>query len=131
MGKNYLKEAEKNLVNQAVAFRDMLNVIEALGNFGNRACKEHIGRPDFLEGLTMMRRAIYAEYAHTTSELLMFAGVGGKDALAFARQKFEDLFGTDKYFIAHFLTKWGQPPGWVKTEDEEGLRAEAKERIRQ
>ncbi len=131
MSKSYIKEAEKNLVNQAIAFQDVMKIIEALHHFGSTACKEHIGRQEFFDGLRIMRQAVYSEYVNTTSQLLMFAGIGGESALKFAKQKFEDIFGTDKYAVTQFLTQWGQFPSWFKVEDEEAFRAEAKEKIKE
>ena len=129
MGKSYIKQAEENLVNQAVAFNDFLNIIESLSRFGNRACKERIGREKFFEGLSLMRQAIYAEYAHSTSQLLMFSGIGGEKAQDFARKKFKELFGKERFVVMHFLEKWGHQPGWYKATEEEEFRAEAKDII--
>lgn len=131
MKKNYIKEAEQNLVNQAVAFQDIFKILEALERFGNTACKEHVGKNKFFDGLNTIKQAIYSEYVHTTSQLLMFTGIGGENALKFARQRFEDIFGQDRYAIMQFLDKWGQIPGWYKTTDEEEFRTETKKKIKE
>ena len=129
--KSYIKEAERNIINQSVAFQDMLKVIEALERFGNLACKEYVGKKEFFEGLQLMRMGVYAEFVRAQSELLMFAGIGGKDAQEFAKKRFEEFFGEKRYAVMHLLDRWGQNPCWYKTADEEAFRAEAKDKIKE
>ena len=66
--KPLLKQAEQNVVNRAKAYNDALEFVDALANFGNRACREHVGKPKFFEGLSMIRTAIRAEQSEAIRE---------------------------------------------------------------
>lgn len=123
-----LKECEKNVVNTAVAFETILNVLDGLRNFGMRACNDHLGRPKFFEGLELMRQGVYTEYVNAQRNCLLFAGVGGEDAKAYAKEKFTEQFG-GKYNIMQFLDQWGRRPSYYDSVTEEQLKAEAKEAI--
>ena len=126
--KSLLKECEKNVVNTAVAFEAILSVLDGLRNFGMRACKDHLGRPKFFEGLELMRQGVYTEYVNAQRNCLLFAGVGGEDAKAYAKEKFTEQFG-GKYNIMQFLDQWGRRPSYYDSVTEEQLKAEAKEAI--
>ena len=123
-----LKECEKNVVNTAVAFETILSVLDGLGNFGVRACNEHLGRPKFFEGLGLMRDGVYIEYVNAQRNCLLFTGVGGEDAKAYAKEKFTEQF-SGKYNIMRFLDQWGHRPSCFDSVIEEQLKAEAKEAI--
>ena len=123
-----LKECEKNVVNTAVAFEAILNVLDGLRNFGMRACNDHLGRPKFFEGLELMRQGVYTEYVNAQRNCLLFAGVGGEDAKAYAKEKFTEQF-SGKYNIMQFLDQWGHRPSCFDSATEEQMKAEAKEAI--
>lgn len=128
MSKSLLKQAEKNVVNIAVSFETILRVLDGLTIFGNQACKEHVGKKKFFEGLQIMHEAVYSEYVNACRDCLIFAGVGGEEAKAFAKKKFREQFKGD-YDVLHFLNQWGQLPGFVSTEQENQLLREAKEAL--
>ena len=126
---DYIKKAEQEIVKTAKAYEEMFNVLESLEQFGNRACKDHIGKKRFFEGLQIMRDAVNSEYTHTIRNCFMFAGVGGEDALAYSKQKFKEWFGRDDTHIMSFLEEWGNLPSWYKTDVEEEFRKQCKEKI--
>ena len=123
-----LKECEKNVVNTAVAFEAILSVLDGLRNFGMRACNDHLGRPKFFEGLELMRQGVYTEYVNAQRNCLLFAGVGGEEAKAYAKEKFTEQF-SGNYNIMQFLDQWGRRPSYYDSVTEEHLKAEAKEAI--
>lgn len=125
MSKSFLKQAEQNVINQAKAWGEAMEFIDALSNFGNRACHEYIGKGKFFEGLSMMRQAMYAEQSEAMRNCFNLVGVGGEEAATFSREKFKEIF-SGKYCVMQFLDKWGHVPGSFKTEDKEAFIAECK-----
>lgn len=123
-----LRECERNVVNAAVSFEAILGVLDGLRNFGFRACNDHLGKSRFFEGLELMRNAVYIEYVNAQRNCLLFTGVGGEEAKAYAKEKFAEQFG-GKYNIMQFLDEWGHRPSCFAAATEEQLKAEAKAAI--
>lgn len=129
--RDFLQEAEQNLINVARAHREAIQFLEALTQFGNTYCQDHIGKKEFFEGLQKMRYAICDELDNQNSKLLLFAGVGGEETNEYAREQFKEWFdGDTRYGVMQFLTKNGRSPGWWNAEDEDEFRRQAKEKIR-
>ena len=126
-----IKKAEKEIVKTCRAYEEMFKVIESLQRFGNRACKDHVGKKEFFEGLFLMENAVHREYVHSVRNLFMLAGVGGDDALQYSREKIEEWFGKDNTHIMSFLEEWGDVPSWYKDEDEKEFRKQCKEKIKE
>jgi len=132
--RNYIKEAEQNVVNVARAYQDFLDVLDALAVFGNNYCNEYIGGKKFFEGLAMMREAAYHEYTNASMNAMMFTGVGGEEATKYAREKFERAFGKRdgiKYSVMQFLDQYGRHPGSYMTNDEEEFRKQVDEKLKE
>ena len=106
MGNSLLKQAEQNVVNRAKAYNDALEFVDALANFGNRACREYVGKSEFFEGLKLIRSAIRAEQSEAIRECFYFAGVGEGEAAEYSKQLFKHVFG-GKYQVMSFLDQWG------------------------
>lgn len=128
MSKSLLKQAEQNVVNRAKAFNDALAFVDALRNFGNRACREYVGRDDFFKGLELIRKAIRAEQSEAIRECFYLVGVGGKEAEEYSKQMFKRVF-SGKYQIMGFLDQWGHTPSSYKTVEREAFQAECDEAI--
>jgi hypothetical protein len=126
MGKSFLKQAEQNVINQAKAWADAMEFLNALQNFGNRACHDYIGKEKFFAGLTLMRQAMYQEQSEAIRNCFSLVGVGGEEAAKYSRDRFKEVF-SDKYQIMQFLDKWGHCPNSYKTADREAFEAECRE----
>ena len=123
-----VKRCEQNTINIAKSFKEALNVLTAFSNMGNRYCKDYIAKKQFFEGLTMMSKALQIELAHAILNCFAFTGVGGKEALKYAREQFEETFvGKEKYMVMHFLDTYGQRPSFYNEEDDKELRKQLKE----
>jgi len=128
---SFIKEAEKNVIRTARSFEDLLKVLDAMNNFGNRACHEFVGQKEFFDGLHQMRLAILKEYSHALSQCFIFVGVGGEDAAKYSREKFKEYFGEERMAIMHFLEDFGQrPSSWLR-DDEKEFQKQAKDKIDQ
>ena len=128
--KSLLKEAEKNVVNHANLFNDLNEVVIALRQVGNKYCREHIARDKFFEGLSLMQSAIREEYAETCLSVMAFAGIGGKKADKFSKDKFKEIFNEkERYIVGHFLNENLSYHRW-NYKDAEQLRKEAQEEIK-
>lgn len=129
--KDYIKEAEKNCVNIAKHMADMFKVIDALTVFGNRFFTARSGgtNGDFFKGLQLMQSALYARYTRALADCFTFVGVGGKDAEAYSKQQFVELFGDNTYAIMQFLDKSGNHPSWYTVADEKAFREQAAQKI--
>lgn len=125
MSKSLLKQAEQNVINQAKAWADAMEFLDALANFGNRACHDYIGKPKFFEGLELMRQAMYQEQSEAIRNCFSFVGIGGEEAAAFSRERFKEVF-SGKYQIMQFLDKWGHCPSSYTTAELEAFKAECK-----
>ncbi len=126
-----IKKAEQEIVKTCRAYEEMFRVLESLERFGNRACKAHVGKQAFFQGLSLMKDAVRAEHSNAIGNLFMLAGVGGDDALQYSREKFEEWFGKDNTHILSFLEEWGDIPSWYKDEDEKEFRKQCKEKIKE
>ena len=126
--KNFIQEAEQNLVNICKTFDDILLVFDALRTFGDRYCHEYVGKSEFFEGLKMMRKAIYHEQAEAIRNCFVFVGVGGETAAKYSKEKFKEIFCSKKrYSIMQFLDKFGQLPSWYSANDHKEFRKQGKE----
>lgn len=128
MNRPLLRQAEQNVINQAKAWSDAIEFLDALSNFGNIACHEHIGRAEFFEGLKKMRRAMWQEQSEAIRNCFTLSGVGGEAAAAFSRERFKDVF-SGKYQVVQFLNKWGHCPSYYTVDEMDRLKSEAKDAI--
>ncbi len=123
-----VKKCEQNVVNIAKSFQTALDALQAFANMGNRYCKDHIAKKEFFEGFTIMRKALQIELTHAISDCIAFTGVGGEEALKYAREQFESTFvGKERYTVMQFLDKYGQIPRFYAQEEEQELRKQLKE----
>jgi hypothetical protein len=123
-----VKQCEQNTINIAKSFKEALSALTAFSNMGNQYCKDHIAKKQFFEGLTMMNKALQIELAHAILDCFAFTGVGGEEALKYAREQFEETFvGKEKYMVMHFLDTYGQRPSFYNEEDDKELRKQLKE----
>ncbi len=51
----------------------MLRFLDDLDHFGNTTLKEHIGKKDFFEGLSLMRKGLNAEYTYALANCFMMS----------------------------------------------------------
>lgn len=123
MSKALIKQAERNVINQAKAWSDAMQIIDALRNFGNMACHDHIAKETFSEGVDLIRRAMYAEQSEALRNCFAFVGVGGEEAEKFSREMFMKVFDGG-YSIMQFLDRWGHIPRAYKIEDKEKFKEE-------
>jgi len=127
---DYIKKAERNLINICKEFDDFMHVLDALASFGNAYCHEYVGKEGFFDGLRTMQNAIYREQATAIRRVFAFAGVGGEETQEYARQKFKETFnGEKRYVIMHFLDKYGQIPSSYRLEIDEKFREQARKRL--
>lgn len=130
--RDYIKEAEQNVLNDSKYCQDVLHIIEALRNFAYNYMDGRGDRPNYekaMEGLNMFRDAVYHRFVENISKCFIFTGVGGEEALKFSRERFEEQFGDDRFCVMHFLTKGGYLPSSWKTQDEKDFREQAKNKI--
>ena len=126
---DFVKEAEKNCVRIAKHMSDVLEVVKALENFGNRAFNE-FDREEYFDGISKIRRAVYSKFVRSISDCFLFIGVGGEDALEYSREEFKKHFGEeDRYSIMQFLEQYGHVLHSYPVADDEEFRKQAKERL--
>lgn len=124
-----VKQAERNLINTAKTFEDVLQLMDALNHFGNAACHQYVGQEQFFEGLNKMRMALLNEYSHAMSQCFIFVGVGGEEAQEYSREKFMDYFGEDGITVMHFLERFGHMPNSWNINDEKEFKKQARSKI--
>lgn len=78
----------------------------------------------FLEGLNLMRQAVYAKHCENTDRCFDLVGVGGEEATEFCKKRAAERFKDDRLCILAYLDKHGHVPSWSKTNDIEQLKAE-------
>ena len=127
---DYIKKAEENCINIAKNMTDMLEVIRALEIFGGRFLDQSSEElKNYGKGTRLIRDAIYAKYIKSINDCFLFAGVGGKKAEEFSREKFKKLFGKKEYAIMNLLDKYGKRPNWYKVNEEKEFRKQAIEKL--
>ena len=128
MTKTMVEEAEQNLVNIAKHFEDTMCMLNALASFGNNYCNEYIGKAEFFKGLSKMRSGLYKELVHAQSNCFIFAGVGGKESLAYSKKLFEEQFDKDeRYVVMNYLNEFGRSPNSWLSDEEAEFRKQAKD----
>jgi len=125
--RDFVKEAEQNIVNQAVFFKDLISVIDILGRATRSYFPEYNNRDkeDFSKGMNLIYSALHSQYVKRQSDLLIFASIGGEEAKQFSLNKFKEMYGKDaeeRYSIMHFLDKFGNTPANWLTDEEEQFR---------
>lgn len=135
MSRDFVKEAEQNLVNQAIFFRDLLDVVEFFSKVGNTYFPMYDKRDkeDYFKGLYMMRNALQSQYINKQSNLLGFVALGGKKAKEYSLNEFRSMYGEeveDRYMIMHFLSKHGGLPDRWKSDDEEMFRKQMADKLK-
>ena len=131
MTRDMFAEADQNVVNVAKSLSDMVEVIDALRNFGHSFFNSYDSDGDrYREALTVMRNEVYRKYCEAITKCFCLAGVGGEAANEYSREKFEERFGKDRIIIMDFLDEYGRiPSGWSTAEGEEFGR-QMKEKIK-
>ena len=129
--KNYVKEAEKNVVRIAKHLDDMFKVVDALERFGNKffIYQNARDRDLFFAGVQNIRDALYSRYTFMLSQCFNFVGVGGEEAKKYSFEKFKEQFGDTLYSVMHFLDQYGNHPSWYAAEVDKEFRKQAKELI--
>ncbi len=125
--RDFLKEADHNIVTTAREWEDASSFCTALQNFGFKACHEHIAKNKFFKGLAMMQDAIRHEQAEALANCFMFVGTGGEEATRLSKEKFKKVFSEDeRQVVMHFLEAHGQLPHAYSGIDDKEFRAQAK-----
>ena len=127
---DYVKQVEKNVVNIARKFDDMLEITQALSKFGNVACNEHVGKDKFFKGLALMQDALYQEQSNALAKCFLFAGIGGEEAAKYSREECEKTFGDHAHSVMHFLAEWGNRPAAYKDTTDKEIRDTFQEKLK-
>jgi len=131
--RDFLKEAEQNVLNRA---RDMdlsINLINAFIHRYSSMMPERYARK-FGEKMSEAREIIFSAYGETIMDLFMFTGVGGDEATEYAREKMKERFNTEddgiKYSIMQLLERNGKV-SWYNINDEKEFRNQVKEKVKE
>jgi Mn-dependent DtxR family transcriptional regulator len=125
--RDYVKEAEENLVNICKTFKDFFSIVNAMQHFGYCYCSSEQNEKLFFEGLSKIRAAMLEEHRRAEALLLGFVGVGGSKAKEYSIEKFKEYFDEDdRQTVMHFLDRFGQVPHTYLTEDDKKFREQAK-----
>lgn len=132
--KDYVKEAEENIVNQSIFLHDLMDVIDNLHYIGNGYIRDYNreNRDRFFEGKRMMQEALRLEYQERLSQMLSFLAIGGEKAKKFALEELDRMYGKNRdilYSIMHLLDEHGRSPRRWLTEDEKAFRQQLQDKI--
>lgn len=130
MPKDYIREAEQNVVNICKVFVEIRKIVDCLATIGNKYCHDHIAKDDFFKGVQTISRALDIEHANAIHNCFIFTGIGGEEALEYARESFKETFDSDYQYIMRFLSKWGQRTTFYDSDVEKEFRKQAKEKIK-
>lgn len=127
--KSLLKEAEKNVVQQAKFFHELLTFVDSFTNATSHKMVSQTNMDAFTDGMIKARSAIYAEAQFALARCFAFVGVGGKDANKLSNEYAKELFD-GKYSTIQWLDKWyGIPNGW-RSSDEAKFKKEMQDAIK-
>lgn len=130
MTKSYIKKAEQNVINQAKFWHEFLEFVSSMeSGINNATDRWSPGCEKFAQAFDLLRQAAYAEQQHALARCFALVGVGGKAAEQFSKERARKIFGADRSVVS-WLDSWHRLPSSWRAEDEEGLRAELKERLK-
>jgi hypothetical protein len=130
--KNYIKQAEQNVLNNVKYCQDLLQVIDSLNSFVNHYVDDYGERGTKARtAIASLRSVIIDQMNEHISKCFIFTGVGGEEVLEFSREMFKKHFGEDRYVVINFLTRNGRIPHSWQKEEEETFREQCKEKIKQ
>lgn len=128
-----IKEVTKNLKENALEMERMMRFVDAFRNIGFHMfdrSSDGLGK-EFQEGLTKIRNAINGKYCQNMVNCFMWVGADD-DIKDLALEKLEERFDEkNRYIVMDFLEKYGNLPHTWKTKDENDLREEVKEKIKE
>lgn len=118
MSKSYIKEAEKNVLNQAKFWTEFISFIEGMSYSIDNRLESRTAKDKFAEGLNKLREAALDEQQFALARCFALVGVGGKEAEEFSKERAKLLFGGE-YSTMQWLDKWNRlPSSWMCTERE-------------
>jgi hypothetical protein len=88
------------------------------------------GREKFDQAFDLLRRAAYEEKQHALARCFALVGVGGEEAEKFSREHARRIFG-GKQSVIEWLDGWNRVPSAWLASDEEALKAEMKEALKE
>ena len=116
--KDYTKEAEQNVLNRA---QDMKMAVELLRSFTSKymTVMDTQHQKAFFEAMDEAVKVVQSAYADNIVNLFIFTGIGGSEALEYARQQLKERFRPEedsvKMEIMSLLSRNGEV-SWYRNE---------------
>lgn len=129
MTKSYIKEAERNVLNQARYYSDAMEFFRGMAANLSNCTHDYAGQKEIREGIDLVMRGLYKEQQFALSRCFALVGVGGKEAEKFSRENAQRLFGGD-FANMQWLNEWRHLPGHWMVDDEKKFTAELKEALK-
>lgn len=126
--KNFIKEAEQNVLNYCKELYDFIKVLDGFFRIGNNFLQTEENKNDFFAGLKMMRYAIYDQYIRAINMTFNIVGVGGKEAFEYAKERAKEAFA-ENHAIMQYLNKYCDYPPYYNASDEKEFRNQLKEKM--
>jgi len=130
--RDFVKEAEQNVLNRARDMEMSISLIKAFSRRYSSIMPERYSN-EFSEKMHEAQKILYAAFCETITDLFMFTGVGGSEAINYAREKmverFKDEKDSVKYSIMGLLERNGEA-SWYRSADEEAFRRQANEKLK-
>ena len=128
--KQYIKEAEQNVINQARFYTDLIGVLDSMqrGMLG-RMDRYSPGRDEVSEGFLLIQKGVHKELSAALARCLLVIGVGGEEAEAYSREQARRVFGKGGT-VMEWLDEWNRLPSCWSGDDEAGFREELQEALK-
>lgn len=124
----HIKQAERNVINQAKFFTDALEMFSSMHRGMARFSSDHVGGQDIRDGLHKVMLGLYKEQQHAMARCFSIVGVGGEEAAQFSRDRAKQVFGQGMHVIP-WLDQWFGAPGSWSADEELAFRKELKDAL--
>jgi hypothetical protein len=125
-----IKEAERNVINQAKYYTDLIGVLDDLQHGVLRTLDSHSpGREKITEGFNQVRQGVYSEMQFALARCFCIVGIGGEEAVAYSREQAKRIFD-GRHTTMEWLDNWHRLPSSWLTSEAEAFEAELKEALK-
>lgn len=129
MSKQYIKQLEQNVIDQASFWNSFQEMISAM-QYRIGDITDSRERKEFNEGFQLLREGAYKQLQFALARCFAVSGVGGEKTKQFSKQRAEKMFGGD-YSVMQWLDKNFVMPSYWRTDEETEFKQELADAIKE
>ena len=125
---SYIKQAERNVINQAKFWTDFQEFIENMRWNIRNSVDNKYDIKDFDAGFELLRKAGYNQQQFALARCFAIQAVGGEEAKEYSKERAKKLFGGE-YSTMQWLDENFSLPSYWQTSEEDKFNAELKQAL--